>query len=177
MLPLTLDIATWPVLLVGIGQALERRVSLVRAAGALNMRVHDMSTHRRLPTGAQIADTRLFLVAGLPYDDAKSMADIARSRCILVNVEDVPELCDFHVPALVRRGDLSIAISTAGRVPGLAAALRRRLEHQFGDEWASHVAEAGLLRARMRSDGMAPADIARAMENCADVWLRPGPPT
>lgn len=176
MLPLTLDIAGWPVLLVGNGQALGRRVALMRAAGAGDMRVHDVSANPRLPTAAQITDARLLLVAGLPYDDAKSMADDARRQRVLVNVEDVPDLCDFHIPALVRRGDLSIAISTAGRGPGLAAALRRRLERQFGDEWAAHVAEAGLLRARLRTDGMTPAEIARAMENCADVWLRPDSP-
>jgi len=169
MLPLTLDLAALPVLLVGQGPALERRVELVRQGGAQDIRVCPPGD----ATGAMVASARLLFVAGIPYDEAALLAGIARAHRVLVNVEDVPELCDFHVPALVRRGDLSIAISTAGVSPGLAAALRRALEAQFDPGWDQHVGAAGELRRRMRAANRTPADIARALEQCAARWLRP----
>jgi precorrin-2 dehydrogenase/sirohydrochlorin ferrochelatase len=70
----------------------------------------------------------------------------AQRRDILCNVVDVPELCDFFYPAVVRRGDLQIAISTAGQSPLLAQRIRKRLEQQFGPKYAEWVAELGKLR-------------------------------
>lgn len=52
---------------------------------------------------------------------------------ILCNVVDQPELCDFFVPALVRRGDLQIAVSTDGHCPAYAGHLRKKLEELFTD--------------------------------------------
>ena len=65
---------------------------------------------------------------------------------VLCNVVDVPDLCDFFYPAVVRRGDLQIAISTAGQSPSLAQKLRQQLEKQFGPGYASWVAELGETR-------------------------------
>jgi precorrin-2 dehydrogenase/sirohydrochlorin ferrochelatase len=70
----------------------------------------------------------------------------AGRRGILCNVVDVPELCDFYYPAVVRRGDLQIAISTAGQSPALAQRIRQRLERQFSPEYAEWVAELGATR-------------------------------
>ena len=50
---------------------------------------------------------------------------------------DVPEYCDFFYPAVVRRGDLQIAISTAGQSPSLAQKIRQQLERQFGEGYAA----------------------------------------
>jgi siroheme synthase-like protein len=60
----------------------------------------------------------------------------AHARGVLVNVMDDVEHCDFAAPAVVRRGDLLIAISTGGRSPALARRLREELEARFGDQWA-----------------------------------------
>ncbi|MBF0273845.1 MAG: bifunctional precorrin-2 dehydrogenase/sirohydrochlorin ferrochelatase [Nitrospinae bacterium] len=60
----------------------------------------------------------------------------AREKNILVNVVDKPELCNFYVPSQLKRGDLSIAISTHGRSPALARKIRKELTAQFGDEYA-----------------------------------------
>jgi precorrin-2 dehydrogenase/sirohydrochlorin ferrochelatase len=70
----------------------------------------------------------------------------AQHRGVLCNVVDVPDLCDFFYPAVVRRGDLQIAISTAGQSPSLAQKLRQQLEKQFGPGYASWVAELGETR-------------------------------
>ena len=70
----------------------------------------------------------------------------AQTRGVLCNVVDVPELCDFYYPAVVRRGDLQIAISTSGQSPSLAQKLRQQLERQFGPGYARWVAELGETR-------------------------------
>ena len=70
----------------------------------------------------------------------------AQKRGVLCNVVDVPDLCDFFYPAVVRRGDLQIAISTAGQSPSLAQKIRQQLEKQFGPGYAAWVAELGETR-------------------------------
>ena len=70
----------------------------------------------------------------------------AQRRGVLCNVVDVPDLCDFFYPSIVRRGDLQIAVSTAGQSPSLAQKIRLQLEKQFGPGYAAWVAELGETR-------------------------------
>ena len=70
----------------------------------------------------------------------------ARLRNVLCNAVDDPENCDFYYPAVVKRGDLQIAISTNGRSPALAQRLRQELEEQFGQEYEAWLAELGEAR-------------------------------
>lgn len=65
---------------------------------------------------------------------------------VLCNVVDVPDLCDFFYPSVVRRGDLQIAVSTAGQSPSLAQKIRQQLEKQFGPAYGPWVAELGETR-------------------------------
>ncbi len=70
----------------------------------------------------------------------------AQVRGVLCNVVDVPDLCDFFYPSVVRRGDLQIAVSTSGQSPSLAQKIRQQLEKQFGAGYAAWVAELGATR-------------------------------
>jgi len=70
----------------------------------------------------------------------------AQNRGVLCNVVDVPDRCDFFYPAVVRRGDLQIAVSTAGHSPSLAQQIRQQLEKQYGPGYAGWVAELGETR-------------------------------
>src|ERR1700721_2671441 len=70
----------------------------------------------------------------------------AQRRGVLCNVVDVPEYCDFFYPAVVRRGDLQIAVSTSGQSPSLAQKIRQQLERQFGAGYAEWVAQLGDTR-------------------------------
>jgi precorrin-2 dehydrogenase / sirohydrochlorin ferrochelatase len=63
------------------------------------------------------------------YDDAEK-------RAMLVNVVDVPPLCNFILPAIVRTGPLAIAISTAGASPALAKRIKREIVEQYGEPYA-----------------------------------------
>jgi siroheme synthase-like protein len=60
----------------------------------------------------------------------------AEARAMLVNVVDVPPLCNFILPAIVRSGPLAIAISTAGASPALAKRMKREIAEQFGEDYA-----------------------------------------
>ncbi len=70
----------------------------------------------------------------------------AREKKVLCNSVDDPENCDFYYPAVVKRGDLQIAISTNGRSPALAQRLRQELEEQFGPEYEAWIKELGEAR-------------------------------
>ena len=65
---------------------------------------------------------------GIYYDGEK--------RAMLANVVDVPPLCNFILPAIVRTGPLAIAISTAGASPALAKRMKREISEQFGEDYA-----------------------------------------
>jgi len=157
MLPLTFIPAT-PVLLVGSGAAFEKRRALLLAAGITALTI---STGR--PDAAALDAARLVFGAGLSDAENEWLAAEARARRIPVNIEDVPHLCDVHVPSLVRRGELLLTISTAGGAPALSVALREWLGEKFGPEWAEHLEEMAALRARLRAAGAKPPEIIAAM--------------
>ncbi len=71
---------------------------------------------------------------------------------ILCNVVDEPQLCDFFVPAVVKRGDLQIAIGTEGRFPAFAGYIRKKLERIFTDKHGEFLAELQALRKRIIKD-------------------------
>jgi precorrin-2 dehydrogenase/sirohydrochlorin ferrochelatase len=73
----------------------------------------------------------------------------ARTRNLLVNVVDDPEHCNFIAPSVVRRGPLSLAISTSGQCPAFSRHLRRQLEKEFGPAHARYVELLGDLRERV----------------------------
>jgi precorrin-2 dehydrogenase/sirohydrochlorin ferrochelatase len=79
-----------------------------------------------------------FLVIAATNDTDVNIAvyDDAERRAMLVNVVDVPPLCNFILPAILRTGPLAIAISTAGASPALAKRMKREIGEHFGDEYA-----------------------------------------
>ncbi len=75
-----------------------------------------------------------------------------REDGILINIVDDPERCDFILPALLERGDLSIAISTGGKSPALARKIKEELAERFGPEYAILLTILGNLRHRYQSN-------------------------
>ncbi len=80
----------------------------------------------------------------------------ARARGVLCNSVDDPEHCDFYCPAIVRRGQLQIAISTGGNSPALAQRLRCELEEQFGPQYEGWVRWLGEARASLFARALSP---------------------
>ena len=82
-------------------------------------------------------DGRLLAIAATSDTDVNiSVYEGAERRAMLVNVVDVPPLCNFILPAIVRSGPLAIAISTAGASPALAKRMKREIAEQFGEPYA-----------------------------------------
>ncbi|HEX3692234.1 MAG TPA: bifunctional precorrin-2 dehydrogenase/sirohydrochlorin ferrochelatase [Solirubrobacteraceae bacterium] len=81
---------------------------------------------------------RVFLAIAATDDTDTNIAvyEDAERRAMLVNVVDVPPLCNFILPAIVRTGPLAIAISTAGASPALAKRMKREIAAQFGEPYA-----------------------------------------
>lgn len=76
----------------------------------------------------------------------------AKAKGIPVNIVDDPQKCDFILPSLVERGDLTIACGTGGNSPALARRLREELEAVYGDEYATLLHIFGQLRGKMEKN-------------------------
>jgi precorrin-2 dehydrogenase/sirohydrochlorin ferrochelatase len=166
VLPISIDLGRVRVVLVGDGPAVCRRLARLDEAGAADLEVYaprpspelaataGMRLRQRLPEPAEIARARLVFVAGLGESAAADIAAAASAAGVLLNIEDDPARSDFHSTAIMRRGDLTIAVSTNGRSPGLAAAIRRDLEQHFGPEWQQRLDRLAALRAQWRQQGI-----------------------
>jgi siroheme synthase-like protein len=106
-----------------------------------------VTVHRRGYRGPGDLAGAVLCVASDPEPGVRdTIAADARAAGVLVNVmDDVPN-CDFAAPAIVRRGDLVIAIGTGGRAPALASRLRAELSERFGPEWAELLEVVGKVR-------------------------------
>jgi len=105
----------------------------------------------------QTGDLKDVLIAIAATDDDQTnlkVAEEARRNAVLVNVVDDAENSNFILPSYVRRGDVTIAISTAGRSPALARKIRTKLEEDFGDEYASLALLIAEVRAEVKRQGI-----------------------
>jgi precorrin-2 dehydrogenase/sirohydrochlorin ferrochelatase len=185
MLPLVLDLTHLSVALAGEGEAFANRLRMLREAGAQSLTVFSpswrgrkgladgWSVERRWPGRDDIAGLNLLFIAGAPEAIAKACAGWARQAKTLVNTEDVRPLCDAHVPAMLRRGDLLITVSTSGRSPGLARALKEDLARRYGPEWAARLDDLATARVQWRSAGDDLSTLARRTAALIDEkrWL------
>lgn len=155
MLPIVLDPNTVTVGLAGADDGLERRRALLAGAGIPAVAIAPDAPDEALKGLA------VLFVAGLTEEQSRALAARARLHRALVNVEDMPALCDFHVPAAIRRGDLLLTVSTAGRAPGLARTLREWLTRLVGTEWGARLDQIAEARAGWRSAGHSPEEVSR----------------
>jgi precorrin-2 dehydrogenase/sirohydrochlorin ferrochelatase len=188
--PLALDLALLPTALVGAGPALMKRLAVLDGEAVPGLAIYaadpepamiDAAGSRliaRWPTNEEIAALRVLFVAGLPTDQSAELAALARAHRVLVNVEDVLPLCDFHVPALLRRGDLALAIATGGASPTLSRRLKAHLSDLFPAEWADRIARIATLRQALRANGAGMREVMDATDRLIDSegWLPPVPP-
>lgn len=108
-----------------------------------------VAEHRARPYRADDLDGSALVVAATASAETNQrVREDAAARGIWCNVVDAPTTGDFIVPATVRRGDLTIAVTTGGASPVVAADIRTRIEGTFGPEWADLLA----LLTRLRDD-------------------------
>ena len=172
MLPIVLDPQKTTIALVGKGDPMARRQQLLERAGVESPDVYDL-TQNVAPDSEKLRQVSVLFIAGISETEAEPIAQLARSLGVLVNTEDVRSLCDFHVPASVRRGDLLLTSSTAGQAPGLSRRLRMKLEDDYGPEWADHLAELSAERKQWRQEGVGFSELATKSNAYIDQkgWL------
>ena len=165
LFPLFLRLEGRRCLVVGAGEIGEPKIaSLLETKGIVEVvaphatrKVEDWARdgkvqwHRREFDDSDLDGCLLVIVATSSRHLQERIHRLARQRGVLCNVVDVPELCDFYYPAVVRRGSLQIAISTGGESPALAQRLRKEMEDQFGPEYEAWLAELGEARQRIRA--------------------------
>jgi precorrin-2 dehydrogenase / sirohydrochlorin ferrochelatase len=160
LFPMFMKLTGRRVLVVGAGSVGEQKVSGLLETGArirvvafdATPTVRDWAREGKIELNMRafanddLQGTFLVVAATSSRTLNERIYDEAQRLGVLCNVVDVPDLCDFFYPSVVRRGDLQIAVSTAGQSPSLAQKIRKQLETQFGPGYATWVAELGETR-------------------------------
>jgi precorrin-2 dehydrogenase/sirohydrochlorin ferrochelatase len=162
--PVFLDLTDRHVVVVGGGAVAERKVTALLDCGArtkvispdLTPTLQSMAESGKIEfLQRQYAPGDLqgaYLVIAATSDPAvqEVVWKDAQDLNILINTADEPALCNVIMPAVVRQGDLTLAISTGGKSPALASRLRRQLEETFGREYAVLLRMLGEIRPDLR---------------------------
>ena len=163
--PVSLDIKNRKCLVVGGGGVGTRKVMTLLDCGA-KVTVVSPDVRENLlelsDSGLIILEKRpyretdlagMFLVIGTTDDEElnRQISIDAEKLNVLCNIADRPKVCDFILPSIVNRGDLTISISTSGKSPALAKRLRIELEEQFGNEYAELLRLMGAIRKKLLS--------------------------
>ncbi len=170
--PIFLELAGRRAVVIGAGTVAVRKAQGLLAAGArlvvVAEQVDDMLTALCAGSDAELIRSKYsknYLAGAVLAIAATNNQQLNRQiykDCqeleILCNVVDDPELCDFFVPAVVKRGDLQIAIGTEGHYPAYAGHIRKKLEQTFSDKHGEFLAELETLRKRITKDVPNPAD-------------------
>lgn len=182
--PLFMDLAGRECLVVGAGQVAARKARALLECGARVTVVGERpaATFRALERRGVALERRRFragdvrrqtLVIAATDDRAvnAAVAAAARRRGIPVNAVDDPPNCTFIVPAVVRRGDLAVAISTGGRSPAAARLVKERIAGMLGAEHATLVRLLGAHRAAMKERVPGQGRRAQAWQRMLDEGL------
>jgi precorrin-2 dehydrogenase/sirohydrochlorin ferrochelatase len=170
--PVTLvDLANTRCVVVGGGEVAARKVAALRQAGArpvvispklcdaLLCQVDDgevVAKQRQYQPG-DLSGARLVIAATDEPATNEAVWREAQAVGCLVNVVDDPPRCNFYVPATVRRGDLTLSVSTGGKSPLLARRIRESLAQQFDTAYEPYLALLGELRPRVQAQVVEPA--------------------
>ena len=180
--PVNLDVRNRDCLVVGGGSVAERKVKTLLECGARVTVVTTLATRglQALASEGRI-DLRMrgyedsdpegnFLVIGATDSEEvnEKIGKDATERGVLCNIVDRPAACSFVLPAIVRQGDLLIAISTSNKSPALARRIRQTLEKEFGPEYAVLLNLMGAIRQRLLGDAERPGARKRFFERLLD---------
>ena len=162
--PAFIDIENQPCLVVGGGCVAEEKIeALLECKGKVSVISPELTNElsKKVENGDILWESRKYITGAVQgyrivisaTDSQKVNEQVYRDaeiRGIMVNVVDIPPLCRFIVPSIVRQRDLCIAISTGGKSPALAKKIRVELETKFGDEYADLVDLLGEYRPLMQ---------------------------
>jgi uroporphyrin-III C-methyltransferase / precorrin-2 dehydrogenase / sirohydrochlorin ferrochelatase len=159
-LPIFVAVRDVPVTVVGAGAVAERKIAVLLDAGARVTVIAPEATEailgwagdgrlvlkQRPYRAGDLRGARLAYAATSLRDVNRAVRVEARVERVWLNAVDQPDLCDFITPALVQRGDLTIAVSTDGRAPAFAKRVRQELERHIGPEYEKKLDEAAQAR-------------------------------
>lgn len=171
--PLFLKVSGKKCVVVGGGEVAERKAQVLAEDGASLFIVSPHLTPvleemvkagqaRTISRNYRPGDLEGALLAIAATDKPEVNAQVseeARRLGVLVNVVDDPEHSDFILPSFLRRGALTIAVSTGGESPALAKKIREHLERDFPPEYASLVSLVSQLRQELRNQGKATTEV------------------
>ena len=190
MYPVCLNIRNQLCVVIGGGTVAERKVAgLVEACAkvklispgltpALRMLADDncIDWQQKHYTTGDLAGAMLVFAATDKRDVQEAVFSEAQKNGQLVNVIDEPEKCAFQVPAVVRRGDLVLAVATSGKSPAVAAWIRRQLENSYGPEYEYLINIMAELRHQVLTSDLGPLDRKMVFKNILhkDIiqWIR-----
>lgn len=168
--PVSLDILNKRCLVVGGGAVGTRKVETLVRCGA-HVTVVSRAFTDELRTMATKAPITLaerayapsdlggaFLVI-VATDDAAfntRVSEDAAQAGVLCNVADYPRACNFILPSIVQRGDMTLSISTSGKSPAFAKWMRRKLESEFGEEYGEFLGLMGRIREKLLAEAHEP---------------------
>jgi siroheme synthase-like protein len=167
--PVMLDLAGRPCLVVGGGPVAERKIDGLLAADARVTVVSPSLTPALLTLAAEArlhwrpreylagdaAGFAFVMVAASDASVSEAIAAECRARGIWINCADDPARCDFILPAVFRRGALTVAVSTGGVSPTMARLVREELEARLPDDLALLTDVMGDVRRSLREGGIA----------------------
>ncbi len=181
LFPIFLKLSGQSCLVVGAGQIAEQKLEGLLVSGAVVAVVAPQATEtiRQLAAEGRISwiertfepsdlEDKVLVVAAT--GDRAINEEVYRAACsrhVLCNAVDEPDHCHFYYPAIVRRGDLQIAISTAGHSPALAQRLRLELEALFGPEYGDLLNWLGKVRVMLFRRSMDSKSRKRALHRIA----------
>ncbi len=172
MFPVMLSVRGRRCLVVGGGGVAVRKVEALVAEGA-QVTVVAPGPQPRLRT---LAEGGVITLEQRPYRPGEAVGFVlvfaatddrevnrrvfedANAAGIWANVADDPELCSFHLPSRVRRGELQLTVSSSGAAPFATRRLRQVLERRFGPEWGEWLAAAAEFRRRVRQLALPPGE-------------------
>jgi precorrin-2 dehydrogenase/sirohydrochlorin ferrochelatase len=180
--PIFLELSGRRVVVVGGGAVAVRKAQAMLAAGArlvvVAERIDNMLTVLCRGKKAELIKSRysknylaesvLVIAATNNHRLNKQIYKDCQELEVLCNVVDEPELCDFFVPAVVRRGDLQIAIGTEGHCPAYAGHIRKKLEKIFTEEHGQFLAELETIRKRIIEGVVEPTERKALLGELAD---------
>jgi len=163
-----LDLEARPCVVVGGGRVAERKVLGLLSCKAQVSVISPVLTEElqlqhadgnilwidREYRQGDLAQAFLVIAATDDEETQKQVYEEAAANNLLLNVADVPQRCNFILPATARRGDLTISVSTAGKSPALARKIRLELEKRYGPEYRVLVDILGCIRPQVLSFGL-----------------------
>lgn len=148
MLPIVITPEYIKAIVIGEGPATSNRLKMLDGAGVKNVKYFKNPPHE-----SEFENINIAYIADFDDETSAKLFEICQRKNILTNVEDKKQFCNFHVPSLVRRGDLLVTASTNGKSPRLARLIRKMLEAMFPEKWARQLEELHLQREKLKQQG------------------------